>query len=159
MSMNHTSAIWLRQAVNREGVAAIVKEAVKALKVIEFDTIAFRGISGALIAPIVAHKLKKEIVLIRKPESQSHSYDMFEGFLRTERYVIIDDLVCSGSTVSETIKKVTQNVPGAKFVGVYLYHDSAYGEGPGYYPADEPAQLLDRVRLHMSATTVEASSL
>jgi orotate phosphoribosyltransferase-like protein len=152
--MSHDSASWLNQAVCKDGVSQIVKDAVKALKGVDFDTIAFRGISGALVAPIVAHKLKKEIALVRKPEEKTHSYCKYEGHLSIERYVIIDDLVCSGETIAATVLKVRSLVPGAKFVGVYLYHRSTGGEQPGFYTPDMKVKLFDSIRNHMNGESL-----
>jgi adenine/guanine phosphoribosyltransferase-like PRPP-binding protein len=152
--MSHTSASWLNRAVRKDGVSQIVKDSVKALKHIDFDTVAFRGISGALVAPIVAHKLKKEIALVRKPGQGSHSNHSYEGYLGIERFVIIDDLVCTGETIAATILKIRSQVPGAKFVGVYLYHTSIGYESPGFYTPDMSMKLFDRIKNYMNGESL-----
>jgi len=46
---------------------------------IEFDAIAFRGNSGALLASPLATLLKKHLILVRKNTADSHSYTTVEG--------------------------------------------------------------------------------
>lgn len=68
----------------------------------KFDSIAFRGMSGALVGPAVAATLDKEMIMVRKPKT-SHSIHVVEGFIASQSYVIVDDFVSSGATVSATI--------------------------------------------------------
>jgi len=88
----------------------IVKTLIKILKPRkkEFDAIAISGYSMAMISPIVADKLKKNIVLVRKPsELRISSYEV-EG-LHNQRCIIIDDLICTGNTfrrVLDGLKKI-----------------------------------------------------
>jgi len=73
-----------------------------------FDTIAFRGMSGALIAPIVADKLNKSLTLVRKQEvdeHKSHAEYPVEGALFVD-YVIVDDFTNSGRTLREIQKRI-----------------------------------------------------
>lgn len=63
-----------------------------------FDTIAFRGMSGALVAPMVAMQLDKELIMVRKGES-THSLFQTEGNAAARNVLIIDDFVVSGATV------------------------------------------------------------
>jgi adenine/guanine phosphoribosyltransferase-like PRPP-binding protein len=143
----HEAASWLRDAVEKDGVARIVKVATKALKVVEFDTIAFRGMSGALIAPIVAHKMKKEVAMLRKSGAQTHSCYEYEGHTAVQRYVILDDFVSTGQTVAGIIRDMRRSVPGAKFVGLYTYY-STYDKSAGWYPVDQ-SELFDKIKRHM----------
>ncbi len=140
----HASAEWLDDAVRKNGVTRIVKKAVAALKDIDFDTIVFRGMSGALIAPIVAHVLGKEIVMLRKPEAQTHSSYKYEGYLNVQRYIIIDDFVSTGSTVGEIVSRMRDMVADVKFVGLYIYYGT-HGEAAGWYPSVSEHPLFGKV--------------
>lgn len=132
----HNSAAWLQKAVTRYGVIEIVKEATDLLHTVDFDTIVFRGVSGALIAPIIAYKLGKEIAVIRKPKDPSHSVLHYEGFQQCRRYIIVDDLVSSGGTVVGIMQAMKDNNRWAKFAGLYLYQGSAINLEAGLYLSD-----------------------
>lgn len=93
-----------------------------------FDSIVISGYSMALIAPCVADALHKDIILVRKDNEDCHSSYYVEGIL-CQRYIIIDDLVCSGETLRRIQKKIGDHFySGAKLVGIYLYQPqySAY---------------------------------
>ena len=79
-------------------IERIVKE-----KEIEFDTIVFRGMSGAILAPLVAAKLGKELLMVRK-EDNSHSSYIVEGNIATRKYIILDDLISTGETILSIFK-------------------------------------------------------
>lgn len=64
---------------------------------IEFDFIAFRGSSGALIGAPISLALKKRLVNIRKEDAPAHSGTVTG--LATGRYIIVDDFICTGSTI------------------------------------------------------------
>jgi adenine/guanine phosphoribosyltransferase-like PRPP-binding protein len=86
----------------------------------EFDTIVATGTSGMMIAPIIAVRMGKNLVAVRKPDEQSHSYDRLQGTFG-KRWIFLDDFVASGSTLRRVIRAVNDEGPPAKFVGVYLY--------------------------------------
>jgi adenine/guanine phosphoribosyltransferase-like PRPP-binding protein len=112
----------LRPILNPEEKKKVFNRAYKILKERsdEFDAIAVSGMSMALIAPVLAWRLKKEIILVRKPGEDTHSCCKFEG--RTnQRVVMVDDLVSSGETlrwVKDAVEKYD-----CKLVGMYLYSD------------------------------------
>lgn len=122
---------YVLPAVAAYGRQLIVKEAVKRLKScsIEFDAIAFRGMSGALIAPCIADALGKEIICVRNPSTQSHSDYRVEGLETTCKYIIVDDFVCVGVTVESIAEDVKQFLnENSELVGVYLYN--SWGDPP-----------------------------
>lgn len=93
----------------------------------EFDTIVIRGISGALIGPVVAYNLEKPLTVIRK--EPSHTTRIMEGNYALKNYIIIDDFVESGSTLTTIVREVKEqaswyeyNVDNIKCVGVVLYN-------------------------------------
>ena len=111
---------YLAQALQREEIDEAVGLCVETLKGRKFDTIAFRGLSGALIAPIVAHILSKEIIVVRKTQTE-HSLHRVEGHVAAKRYVILDDFISGGTTVREIISRVNRFAPEATLWGGMLY--------------------------------------
>lgn len=142
--MSHVHAGWLMEAIPKDSREYAVKQAIKVLKKLEFDTIAFRGISGALIAPIVAYEMNKEIGLIRKPKENSHSNYEYEGFTEAKRFIALDDFVCTGETMAETIRVFRLHNPEAKFIGAYFYNSSFSGL-PGFRTPDSDPALFKKV--------------
>lgn len=84
----------------------------------EFDAIAFRGMSGALIAPVVASRLKKSLIMVRKPNDDSHSTHKVEGDSAARRYIILDDFCCNGDTQRAIREAITTFAPKAVCLGV-----------------------------------------
>lgn len=99
---------------------------------VEFDTIAFRGLSGSLVAPAVALALTKYMVAIRKEDlAECHSHTTYEGYAFPERYIIIDDLICSGATLIAIRDEVRKwRGKDAELAGVFLYQSTARPERP-----------------------------
>lgn len=134
--MKH-DAPYLGNAVNSEMIAPVVTNLVKLIKEsgVQFDTVVFRGMSGALIAPIIAHRLKKEIIFVRKSEDNSHSSRYCEGHTQSQRFIIIDDFIASGETLRRCFKAIRdmadkfsewEQSARATCVGVFLYDSGEY---------------------------------
>jgi len=100
----------------------IVKELIALLKphLDEFDAIAVSGYSMALVVPILAYKLKKEIILVRKDGEQRHSSLDVEG-KSDQRVVFVDDLISSRSTY-EHVEKGLKTID-CTIVGMVMYED------------------------------------
>lgn len=98
-----------------------VAVSVKFLKTKNFDAIAFRGLSGALFAPILAMRLNKTLLAVRKGED-SHSSQMVEGDFGAKRYIIVDDFIAGGSTVYNIMKEIHSEVKHAECVGFFGYN-------------------------------------
>lgn len=76
------------------GLAARIEESG-----LEFNAIAFRGMSGALVSPMLALRLGKGFIVCRKPSENSHA-GAAEGSLSCGgNYIIVDDFISSGRTV------------------------------------------------------------
>lgn len=121
--MKHTpnferTARHLIAFINPKLAKRTVAGCVKQLKDLEFDAIAFRGLSGALIAPTVAMRMGKTLIAVRKGE-KSHSSNMVEGDRAARRYVIIDDFIASGATVEAILDGVHKWAPKAECIGVF----------------------------------------
>jgi adenine/guanine phosphoribosyltransferase-like PRPP-binding protein len=117
------SCSHLKSVLDPSTRQGVIKKAIEELTPIAqtFDAVAFCGNSGALVAPIVADALNKTILLVRKSGIDCASYEMVEGAVAS-RYIIIDDLVCSGKTLSHIQRSINKyHFSMAECVGVYLY--------------------------------------
>lgn len=99
----------------------IIIKAYCDLKRIEntFDSIACCGVSGLMVVPQIAELLDKHIVVVRKGE-RCYSEFRTEG-VAPFRYIILDDLICSGSTVKHIKKVIKDEYSRSVCVGVYCY--------------------------------------
>lgn len=76
----------------------VIEQAEDALVGIDYDTFVVTGMSGAVVAGLLAHALGKSYLLLRKPDDTStHSYERALGKLG-RRWVFLDDFVSSGAT-------------------------------------------------------------
>lgn len=85
-----------------------------------FDSIACCGTSGLMVVPQIAEILNKNIVLIRKKNEKCYSDFTIEG-VSPLRYIIVDDLICSGNTVRHIKRTIREDVNRALCVGLYCY--------------------------------------
>lgn len=113
----------LAPVLNRRTRDATVKKCIEVLLNHDFDTLAFSGMSGAGIGFVLAHILHKEVILIRKPgEPRRAGMTYFnEGYKDAKRYVIIDDLISTGTTAARVIRGVRELCPNAFLVGILTY--------------------------------------
>jgi adenine/guanine phosphoribosyltransferase-like PRPP-binding protein len=119
------SSPYLERHLDTAGLKLAVQRTIKFLekKTREFDAIAFRGMSGALVAPSVATALGKNLLMVRK--EHSHSTMNVEGFYGTpQRYIIVDDFISMGSTCKEIITQVSNFCDENTCVGIALYNNS-----------------------------------
>lgn len=86
----------------------------------EFDSIACCGSSGLMVVPQVAELLNKNIVLVRKEQEKRYSNFAIEG-IAPFRYIILDDLICSGNTVRHIKRTIKDEHPRSKCIGLYCY--------------------------------------
>jgi len=125
--MSDISSSYLDSIFDRKKSRLTIKGMVQLIKLseVKFDTIVFRGMSGALIAPIIAHQLRKRITLCRKDSDDSHSGHGFaEGYKEIKRYVIIDDFINEGHTVRSILKTINVIESNAECVGIFLYRSN-----------------------------------
>jgi adenine/guanine phosphoribosyltransferase-like PRPP-binding protein len=104
----------IKQFINPKSLKKHIRNAVKALKEIDkvtpFDTIAFCGVSGCLIGPLLATSLKKEMIVVRKPRDDRHSSYEVEGNADVKNYIIVDDLISSGDTMSHVKSSIEREL-------------------------------------------------
>lgn len=121
--MSHSSADWLKKVTNRELVVKTVRRAKRVLKKLDFDTVVFTGVSGALLGPILAYEMNKELVVIRKSLEDTHSFFCAEGYKDSQKYIFVDGLFCKGNTMERVVRVMKKFSPGAALVDVYPYAD------------------------------------
>lgn len=120
-----------------------VDKTLRALERHEFDAIAFTGISGAMIAPIVAYLMNRQLICVRKPQDSKHASHTVEGPLLPCRYVIVDDGRSSGKTVNDIEQAIAESLNRKhECVGVYFYLDK--DEAPTQLPPRIIGPLDDR---------------
>ena len=121
---------YLSPVVNANKRHDAVLEAAKRLNAIEFDCIAVRGVSGLGFGAALAFHMSKDLIIVRKGE-RCHSDYAVEAPVSTSvlKYIIVDDLTCSGETINEICLRVPQDK--FAYVGLYLFS----GEGSILYPA------------------------
>jgi hypoxanthine phosphoribosyltransferase len=113
---------YLRDIVTSEGMKASVNCLVKGLRPLKkkFDAIAFRGMSGAIIAPNIAQRLGKDIIGIRKNDERRHSGYKVEGVI-CNNYIIVDDFIDSCKTIETIQSEIHDWCENATLVGIALY--------------------------------------
>ena len=110
------------RVLNHKNRNSVIIKAVCDLRKIrdQFDSIACCGISGLMVVPQIAELLDKHIVVIRKNNDKCYSDFPMEG-VTPFRYVIVDDLICSGSTIKHIKNTIHEDCPKARCVGAYCY--------------------------------------
>jgi adenine/guanine phosphoribosyltransferase-like PRPP-binding protein len=104
----------------------------------DFDSIACCGVSGLMVVPQIAEILNKNILVVRKDERRYSDFTT-EG-VAPFRYVVVDDLICSGKTIKHITDTIKEEYPRARALGVYCYLPEECG-----YPADhEGSKLCER---------------
>lgn len=103
-----------------------------------FDSIACCGVSGLMVVPQIAELLNKHIIVVRKGE-KCYSEFRTEG-VAPFRYIILDDLICSGSTVKYIKKVLKDEYSRSMCVGVYCYLPNECS----YHPNEEGSRFCLR---------------
>ena len=115
-------AWYLTAALRPEQARLAVERVIRRIRRMDsVDAIAFRGMSGALIAPAVSIRLGIPLIMVRK-EAKTHSAHSVEGYALAKRYVIVDDLVASGKTVIAICEAIEGFAPDARCAGVITYN-------------------------------------
>ena len=96
----------------------MTRVAVSVLSKHDFDAVAFRGISGNLIAPAIAMEMNKSLIAVRKTTKDCHSDRRVEGDIAARRYVIVDDFICSGATVNAIMDEIYEVNKEGRCIGV-----------------------------------------
>lgn len=86
----------------------------------KFDSIVAMGNSMMCVSPIIAHKLNKQLIIVRKDNEDCHSDIKVEYHENPGSYIIIDDLIASGRTITKIADRMRHETTGQLY-GVYLY--------------------------------------
>lgn len=126
---DHTSIL-----LNHKKRNEIINNAIKDIKEakLSFDTIACSGVSGMLVAPRISEILNKNIMIIRKENERRYSPFQYEGVVPS-RYIIVDDLICSGKTIRHILKTIREDCVRSECIGVYCFlkDKCSYGSESG----------------------------
>jgi orotate phosphoribosyltransferase-like protein len=113
----------LKKVLERRLTYNVLAKCLDELASLDFDALAFSGMSGALVAPVLSHLMGKELIMVRIPGTPNcHSTLPVEGYSGSKRYVIVDDLVGGGRTCSRIIRGVKLFAPQAELIGFMLYN-------------------------------------
>ncbi len=93
-----------------------------------FDTVVVTGLSGTLLGLSVATALDVNLAVVRQ-WAATHSSRMVEGRIG-ERWILVDDLICSGDTLYRVVENVFRVAPQSVLVGAYCYCDLLSAGGP-----------------------------
>jgi orotate phosphoribosyltransferase len=126
---------YLSNVLEPKRLRKVIKNLVKVIKekvgVDNFDAIAYRGMSGAGVATAVGFLLGKPLIMVRKNGENSHSSMKIEGAIYSERIIVVDDCIATGSTLMRTVREIYTNISRnrmpLKVVAVVLYNDSCRG--------------------------------
>lgn len=102
------AAGYFDQAI--DDIGQLLEDAREVLEDIEFDTLVATGLSGTVVAPILAHELGVNFFIVRKPDDLStHSYKRAVGHIG-RRWVFLDDFIDTGRTLTRVRKQVAEVV-------------------------------------------------
>jgi adenine/guanine phosphoribosyltransferase-like PRPP-binding protein len=117
---------YLEGVFDPKKLSGIVNRIVSTLRPLQYDAIAMSGMSGALVGSIVANRLGKPMMLVRKPHEEkfSHSRQKIESGVQHNRpicYVIIDDLISSGDTINRIRYAIENENVNSTCIAIVLY--------------------------------------
>lgn len=100
---------------------------------VQFDTVIGTGLSGTIFAARVADTMGVQFGIIRKPDDDStHSSNRLEGAVG-DHWLFVDDFMETGDTFKRVMEAMTEDHPGSRFAGAYLYEaDSRSYLSPEY---------------------------
>jgi adenine/guanine phosphoribosyltransferase-like PRPP-binding protein len=84
---------------------------------IDFDAVAFCGISGALVAAPLALLYGVDLLGVREPETSGSTYLGNGDYGRLKTYIIVDDCIVTGATVDH----IKRTLSSMSCVGVFCY--------------------------------------
>jgi orotate phosphoribosyltransferase len=114
-------ADYLDEIYHQPQFAKLITRMTRKLKKYDadYDAIAFSGQSGSAVAYPLSLTLKKPLICVRK--GKSHSSYRMEGAHDVERYIIVDDLIDSGTTMRRIMRQIKASDKPAKCVRIFLY--------------------------------------
>ncbi|MHC4686736.1 MAG: phosphoribosyltransferase [Planctomycetota bacterium] len=88
---------------------------------LDFDVIAFTGISGAAISFAVSAIGGYQLACVRRHDDKSNHGRRVEcGLKAVRKYIIVDDLIASGNTMHHIKERMEYEYPGIELTGIVL---------------------------------------
>ena len=113
-----------------EDIEGIIRTAKVKLKDVEFHSFACSGVSGMVVAPVLAHAMDKRLLVVRKALSGCHATHFVEGDVnKYDQYVVVDDFLSTGKTIGLIIAHITKELGDCyapTYAGTYLYQDDTF---------------------------------
>ncbi len=109
----------------------LVTDAHECLKGVEFEGFIGMGLSGSMVAPLLAYVMGKRFAIVRKRASaRSHSataHGIESNLKPGDRWLFCDDFISSGETRKTVIDRIRDHHVGAvEYAGDYLYAAGGY---------------------------------
>ncbi len=116
-----------------ESQERIVKTAKNELDGVEFEAFVGMGLSGSIIAPLLAFVMGKRFAIVRKKDhARSHSatpHGIESAMREHDRWLFCDDFISSGRTRKIVIERIRDfHVGAVEYVGDYLYAAGGYSQ-------------------------------
>lgn len=128
---HHDHSAYIREGLNL--TKHVVRELVAFCRSNNVEAIACSGVSGLLVAPIIALELQVPLIVVRKTGESSHAGGRkVECTAAFTDYLIIDDFVGNGDTVSYIQKRIRETDKHATCIGVVQYKRWAEERGSEY---------------------------
>lgn len=117
----------------------IVDKATAALRYRAFDAIVCQGVSGIAFGARLADRLRKNLIVVRKPDEKSHSPRRVENAHSAPfTFIFVDDFPDSGSTTMRVLGAMSAKTEG-RCVGIWFYDANDRGlAATKYYMAAIP---------------------
>jgi len=74
---------------------------------LEFDAIAFSGMSGSLVASALSLEIDKPLILVRSKLIENCHGDPVEGFTEAGSVIIVDDFIETGETIENILTELS----------------------------------------------------
>ena len=120
---------WLWQMMDPVKFDALCKKTVRRLRGLrrghKFDSIAFCGLSGSLLAAAVAREMKLKMIAVRKPGEATHSLRRCELSNECTRAIVLDDFIEAGTTFRRIVRACQRN--RVEVVGALLHEPHGRG--------------------------------
>jgi len=124
---------YLEPVFEKRQYVRLLKILEKIMPMEDFNSIAFRGVSGSAFAFPLSLSLDKGLICVRK--EQGHHRHKIEGHIYVGCYAIVDDFVDSGATIAKIKNDIAyfcldRNTPAPKCKAVFLYNECVNDHKP-----------------------------
>jgi len=102
------NAQYLERAFYPAYLASVEEFFCRAVAEVDFDTVVVTGTSGLIMGPHLARTHRKGLLVVRKPNDNSHSVSRLTGH-HGKRLFLVDDVVETGETVSRVLRTVEEH--------------------------------------------------